>query len=244
MKRVLLTGASSGIGFMILKRLIKNDYFVYGIGRDFCSFLDGEEHILPAFPEDKCRLISFDLTESGKLPSLVKSFTSEGNIDILINNAGLAYYGTHESIPAENIAEMVMVNLTAPMILSKLLLPAMKQNSSGLIVNISSVTAKSHSNTHGCAYGATKAGLTSFGESLFEEARKSGVKVMNLHPDLTDTALYRNADFKPGTESDAHLEADEIAEMTVNAISDMLRNPGLNISDITLRPQRNVVRKK
>ena len=240
MKRVLLTGASSGIGLAMLKELIKKDYYVYGIGRDFSSALADTGKLT----DDKFRLISMDLTDTVRLPQLVKDILNDGPVDILINNAGAAYYGNHETISAENITEMVTTNLTVPMILSKLVLPAMKQKGSGMIVNISSVTAKSNNNTHGCAYGATKAGLSSFGMSLFEEARKSGVKVMNIHPDLTDTALYRNADFLPGEDNDAHLEAEEIAKMTVDSIDEMYRIPGLNISDITLRPQKNVIQKK
>ena len=243
-RRILLTGASSGIGLALLKELIEKDYYVYGIGRNFSACLNGEGRLLPQFDEKRCTLINFDLSETGKLPDMIKSIIGSVPVDILINNAGVAYYGNHETIAAEHIEEMVTVNLTVPMILSKLVLPAMKQKGSGMIVNISSVTAKSNNNTHGCAYGATKAGLSSFGMSLFEEARKSGVKVMNIHPDLTDTALYRNADLLPGVDNDAHLEAEEIAKMTVDSIDEMYRIPGLNISDITLRPLKNVIQKK
>ena len=240
MKRILLTGASSGIGLAMLKELIKKDYYVYGIGRDFSSALADTGKLT----DDKFRLLSMDLIDTVDLPKLVKDILNDGPIDILINNAGVAYYGNHETIAAEHIEEMVTVNLTVPLLLSRLVLPAMKLRGFGMIVNISSVTAKNTANTHGCAYGATKAGLSSFGASLFEEARKSGVKVMNIHPDLTDTALYRNADFFPGEACDAHLEAAEIARMTVAAIEEMYTNPGLNISDLTLRPQRNVLKKK
>ena len=77
------------------------------------------------------------------------------------------------------------------MIITNLLLRDLKKNK-GTIINISSITA-GKANPHGCAYGATKAGLTSFSHSLFEEARKYGVRVVNLEPDMTDTKLYRNA---------------------------------------------------
>lgn len=80
------------------------------------------------------------------------------------------------------------------MIITNLLLRDLKKNK-GTIINISSITAEK-TNPHGCAYGATKAGLTSFSHSLFEEARKYGVRVVNLEPDMTDTNLYRNADLQ------------------------------------------------
>lgn len=73
------------------------------------------------------------------------------------------------------------------------------EKNGGYIINISSVTAKQPS-PHGCAYAATKAGLASFSSSLFDEARKYGVKVTAVYPDMTETNLYRNADFTVGEE--------------------------------------------
>ena len=73
------------------------------------------------------------------------------------------------------------------------------------------MTAK-QSSPHGCAYAATKAGLSSFGKSLFEEARKYGVKVTTIHPDMTDTNLYRDADFTCGEEPESYLLPDEVAK--------------------------------
>jgi len=102
------------------------------------------------------------------------------------------------------------------------------------------VTARK-TNTHGCAYGATKAGLTSFAVSLFEEVRKYGVKVTVLHPDMTRSKFYRNADFCEGDLSDTYLECGEIAE-TVSALLD--QREGLVITDITIRPQRHQIQKK
>mgnify|MGYP002626811941 CR=1 FL=1 len=97
------------------------------------------------------------------------------DISVLINCAGVAYYGLFEEIKIENIQEMVRTNLEVPMILTRLLLRDLKKNK-GFLINISSVTALS-SNPHGIAYGATKAGLSSFSKSLFDEARKYGIKV-------------------------------------------------------------------
>ena len=77
------------------------------------------------------------------------------------------------------------------MIITNLLLRDLKKNK-GTIINISSITAEK-TNPHGCAYGATKAGLTSFSHSLFEEASQNGVRVGNLEAGETAANLYRAA---------------------------------------------------
>ena len=204
----LVTGATSGIGRAIACRLLDEAFTVYGIGRDASKApVHPGFHFLPA-----------DLADTASVVKAVASIT--GPVSLLVNAAGVAYYGPHETLSPAQIAEMVAVNVTAPMTLSNLLLRQLKEVQ-GTVINISSVTAKRGNNTHGCAYGATKAALSSFSESLFEECRKSGLRVITIHPDLTDTALYRNADFTPDPAPDCMV-----------------------VTDITLRPQRNLIRRK
>ena len=73
-------------------------------------------------------------------------------------------------------------------------------------------------------------------EALFEETRKSGVRIITIHPDLTDTNLYRNADFRPADDPACVLTAEEVAEAVLGAVR---TRDGLVVSDITLRPQKN-----
>ena len=134
---------------------------------------------------------------------------------------------------------MVRTNLEAPMIITNLLLRDLKKNA-GIIVNTSSVTA-GKSNPHGCAYGATKAGLTSFSHSLFDEARKYGVKVINIEPDMTATNLYRNADFAADEDAEARLLPEEIADAVWYAVS---QREGLVVTDIVLKPQLHRIKRK
>jgi len=110
----------------------------------------------------------------------------------------------------------------------------------GYIINISSVTAK-QSSPHGCAYAATKAGLSSFGKSLFEEARKYGVKVTTIHPDMTDTNLHRDADFTCGEEPESYLLPDEVAKAVAYVLD---QREGMVVPEITLRPQLHRIARK
>lgn len=158
---------------------------------------------------------------------------------ILVNNAGTAYYGLHEELNPKKIQQMVRTNLEVPMILTCLLLRELKKNK-GYVINISSVTAGS-SNPHGCAYGATKAGLSSFSRSLFDEARKYGVKVVTISPDMTQTNLYRNANFKESDDIQSYLMPQEVAKAVEFVLS---QRDGLVISDITLKPQIHRIGRK
>lgn len=185
-----------------------------------------------------------DLLDTKKLQSVVVSLQKEWKQEkrtfaLLVNNAGTAYYGLHEELRPEGISEMVRVNLEVPMLLTQQLLRILKQNH-GAIINISSVTAIG-SNPHGVAYGATKAGLLSFSQSLFDEARKYGVRVTAILPDMTDTELYRHADFTADPAMDAHLEAEDVADAVEYALS---TRAGTCVPEIILRPQLHRIKKK
>lgn len=225
----IVTGASSGIGLEISKTLCRLGYEVFGIGRKFdIEFTDHQFH-----------KIICDILDTEKLCDTVKNIASRNHITVLINNAGIAYYGLHEELNAKKIQQMVRTNLEAPMILTNLLLRELKKNK-GYVINISSVTANG-TNPHGCAYGATKAGLSSFSHSLFDEARKYGIKVVTISPDMTKTNLYRNADFKEGDESESYLIPEEVASAVEYVLS---QREGLVISDITLKPQVHRIKRK
>ena len=111
----------------------------------------------------------------------------------------------------------------------------------GYIFSISSICATS-ANPHGACYGATKAGLANFNRSFFEESRKSHLKVVTIAADMTDTNLYRNADFGIGTDKLSYLTPEEVADTIKYALS--LRE-GAVMSEILLRPQlHSITRKK
>lgn len=221
MKTYIVTGASSGIGKAICEALLKENNKVYGIGRNFGDF--SHENLVK---------IELDFRDANVVATIKKRI--DDDIDGLVNAAGVAFYGIHESLTAEQIGEMVDVNVKAPMILTKLFLPNLRETK-GIIINVSSVTAKMRNNTHGVCYGATKAALTSFSQSLFEEVRKQGVRVTTIHPDLTDTKLYRNADFRPTGNDYETLFAEDIAKEVMHVIGE---REGVCVSDITIRPQR------
>jgi short-subunit dehydrogenase len=230
MKTALVTGASSGIGLEITRVLLNNQYKVYGIGRAFKEQIFSEQDFIP---------VICDVTNTQELSKKIAEIKASETISLLVNNAGVGYFGPHEELNAKKIQEMVRVNLEVPMLLTQMLLRDLKSQR-GYIFNISSVTA-GKSNTHGCAYGATKAGLTSFSKSLFDEVRKYGVKVVTIHPDMTQTNFYRNADFMEGHTEDTYLLPDEVAKAVEMILH---QREGMLVSEITLQPQKHQINRK
>jgi Short-chain alcohol dehydrogenase of unknown specificity len=230
-KAAIVTGASSGIGYAVSARLGALGYEVFGIGRDFGKAQwKAEDHIHP---------IICDVLDTDQLCACVKQIASEHRVRILVNNAGVGYYGLHEELNPDKIKKLVRTNLEAPMILTQQLLRHLKENA-GYVINISSVTA-GQSNPHGCAYGATKAGLTSFSRSLFDEARKYGVKVVTISPDMTQTNLYRNANFREGDEPESYLLPEDVA----GAVEWILgQREGVIVTELALKPQLHRMKRK
>lgn len=231
-KTAIVTGASSGIGLSICRKLLEMDYEIFGIGRDF-------SHAGDLSAQEKFHQVELDLLDTVKLEETIKSLSKGRTIDLLLNCAGVGYYGLHEEISAQDISTMVRTNLEVPLVLTNLLLRKLKETR-GTILNIASVTA-TNSNPHGAAYGATKAGLLSFSRSLFDEARKYGIKVTTILPDMTDTNLYRHADFEASKDEDARLLPEDIAE----AVAFILKaDPHMVITEFTVKPQCHRIEKK
>ena len=223
----VVTGSSSGIGLALSRMLVKNGYEVFGFGRNF-ERAEAQEFCKEQ-PE-KFHAVVCDITDTQALCAHIKE------ID---NNAGVGYYGLHEELNPKKIQKMVRTNLEAPMILTQQLLRTLKKNR-GTVLNISSVTA-AQSNPHGCAYGATKAGLSGFAKSLFDEVRKYGVRVITIQPDMAKTDLYRNADFCEGEEEASYLLPEEVAEAAAFALA---QREGLVVTEITVKPQFHRIRRK
>ena len=228
----VVTGASSGIGRSIALRLLKLGYRVIGIGRTVANTEKLIDH--SDFQPLEC-----NLSATNQINQCVKALSNDDSIHIIVNAAGFGRFRPHEEYDDKTIAEMVNVNLTSPMILCSLFLRALKKNK-GVIINITSIEAL-RSSKYSALYSATKSGLRAFGQSLFEEVRKSGVNVITINPDMTDTNFFEPLHFGVSKDADAHLLSEDIAD-TVEQILTMRK--GACITEITIRPQRFGISKK
>jgi short-subunit dehydrogenase len=210
-KNAIVTGYSSGIGKAICEELEKNGYSIIK--------LDSR------------------LEDTMALEKEVKEILKTCEISLLVNCAGVGVFQPHEEISVAKIKELIDINLTAPIILSNLLLRSLKKTK-GDIINITSIEATKHSK-FSALYTATKSGLRDFGLCLFEEVRKSGVGVTSINPDITKTNFFDNLKFEPSTKEDTYLESQTIAK----AVIDILNTNGV-ITDLTIRPQKFELNKK
>ena len=222
-KSALVTGASSGIGKACAKKLLSLDYKVYGLAREFEKCDIHDSHFIP---------IKIDLTKERNYPTIE-------NLSIMIHSAGIGHFAPHEALNPKQIEEMIALNLTAPLLLTQHYLRALKK-SEGFIFNINSISGIEPA-LYGAVYGATKAGLSHFGTSLFKEARKSGLKVININPDITKTPFFNNLHFQESEDSLAYIEPEDIADVIEDVLN---KRKGTVITDITIQPQKFQIKKK
>ncbi len=226
----IVTGASRGIGSSISKMLIERGYDVIGCSR----FPEKSEFTHPHFRLDK-----IDLTDLKQLQSWVTNINSIENLSLLIHNAGKGYFAPLEELSWSQIQTMNLLHLTVPMLLTNSLLRILKKNE-GRILLIGSIAGIQVS-PWGSVYGASKAGLIHFGREIFQELRKSGVKVTNLIPDLTDTSFYDDLNFGLDEDPKSHLLGSCISSAIENILE---QRDGTVISEIILQPEKFKIKKK
>lgn len=171
---VLLTGASSGIGRATARLLAARGYRVYGAARHTETMEDlRRAGVIP---------LSMDLTDERSMDEGVRRILGrEGRIDILINNAGFGFYGTVEDVPLGEARRQMEVNLFGPARLIQLVLPGMRAQRSGRIVNISSIGGKMATPLGGW-YHASKFALEGLNDSLRLEVSSLGIDVVLIEP--------------------------------------------------------------
>lgn len=180
-KTVLVTGASAGIGKATAIYLAQSGYNVYGGARRTEKMQDlKKQGIIP---------ISLDVTKEESLVACVNQILKEaGSIDILINNAGSGYYGALEDMPMADAKYQLEVNLFGVARLIQLVLPAMRKNKYGKIVNISSVGGKV-TLPMGSWYHASKFAIEGLSDALRKEVKSFGIDVIVIEPGGTKSEM-------------------------------------------------------
>ena len=187
-RTAILTGASKGIGVHVARALAKQGTNLVLAARS----VNALEEVRKAVERQGVRAIAVptDVGDRSALKSLAERAVSEfGSIDILVNNAGIELILAYHKLRPEEIEEMVRVNLIAPMHLTWLVLPGMLERRQGHIVNMSSLAGKAGP-AYEEPYGATKAGLIGFTQSLRGSYRRSGVSASVVCPGFVEEGMY------------------------------------------------------
>jgi len=193
----LVTGATSGIGLAVARGLLDAGYTVFITGRNSEALAREEERARKG--PGQAITHACDLSRKEEVELLITTAVKalDGRVDILVNNAGIATFGTIEESSPEEFDHIVSVNLRAPYLLSRAILPLMKTCGQGLIINISSV-AGVEAWAGSSLYSMTKFGLRGLTGSLLGEGAPHGVKAVALCPGYVATPLVAGAPVSPG----------------------------------------------
>ena len=225
-KTVIITGASEGVGaatagmfadaganLMLVARTKKNLEAVAEELRD----------------KSRVEIFAMDVADPEACVDLFKKTQFEfGHVDILVNNAGYHARGPVEQVDADDLARMIDVNLRAPLMLTRLAIPHMREAGGGAIINVGSLAGRTH--VPGSAgYSASKSGLRAFTYALAEELRDSGIKIGIVSPGPIDTGFIM-ADIDKTSDltfSQPISSADEVAQTILDLCGNNIREKSM-----------------
>jgi short-subunit dehydrogenase len=218
-RKVLLTGASTGVGLAIVHRLCDGGCDVWGTSRDTTR--------LPQLP--RFHPVAMDLLQPDSIRrAFADAHEQSGGFDALINNAGAAVFGTTEAVPLELAREQFQLLVEGPMELIRLALPYMLRNKTGTIINITSLAA-AFPVPYMAAYNAAKAALSSYTRCLRLELP---LRIVEIQPGDINTGFHNSTKRlnAPHTDGVWKVQVETMAtapgpERVADAVWRMLRDP-------------------
>ncbi|MFX0195501.1 MAG: SDR family oxidoreductase [Candidatus Hodarchaeota archaeon] len=192
-KKILITGASSGIGLALAKELISREAKLALVSRSEERLDKALIEIKTSYPRMPAPVsMVCDVTNRESVSQLVEDCRKLlGDIDILINNAGIGVYGVTDKTSIEDFRSVMEVNFFGAINCTLQMLPYMKSKGTGLIVNIASVAAM-HGVPYLSAYSASKAALVAFSQSLRAELKDKRISIMIVYPGYTQTDFFKH----------------------------------------------------
>lgn len=199
MRKILITGGSDGLGKIIAQNLLKeNEVIIISSNEDNLKYT---ANLL------NCKYFVCDVSNYKQVEETIKKI---GNVDILINNAGLWIQDELDSNDFDRIQRVISVNLLGVINCTKACLPYMKQNKCGHIININSQAGINYKKER-VVYNASKWGVTGFSKSLEDEVKKYGIKVTDIMPGKMKTDMFKKMNIDKSME-DA-LNPEEVAKL-------------------------------
>ena len=232
MKRVLVTGASRGIGHAISEKLLAENMSVIGTSRNPQSIYISHPNFKPAY---------LDLNEIVDSKDSLVGFSRQcGELDAIILNAGQGRFGSLEEFSIRQIQDQVQQNLLAQMILVREFIQAFKSRGNGDIVFIGSESAVSGGKM-GSVYSAAKFGLRGFSQALRQECATNNIKVALINPGMVSSSFFDDLSFMPGADLANSILPEQVADAVL-----LIMTSASNVvwDEINLSPLKKVVVKK
>lgn len=227
--KVIVTGASKGIGKAIAAQFAQAGYQVMLCSRGEKSLYDCVQELQTAFPQAMIQARPTDMSVKQDVAAFAEWCLQKGTPDIVVNNSGHFIPGSVHNEPEGALQEMLQSNLFSAYHLTRLLLPAMITAGSGHIFNICSI-ASLHAYPNGGSYSISKYALAGFSRNLREEMKPHGIKVAAVYPGAVMTASWDGTDIDPKR----IMEPNDVAKMIFAAAH---LSPMAVVEDIVLRPQ-------
>ena len=190
-KNIIVTGASGGIGYAIIKKLSEAGANILASG----TRIEKLEELKKNF--EGIKILKFDISQSDKIEEFIENATGElgGSLDGIINNAGITQDNLAIRMSLDEWQKVININLTSTFLMSKFAIKKMLKNKSGKIVNITSVVG--HTGNLGQAnYTASKAGIVAMSKSLATEYAKKNININCISPGFIKTAMTDKIDDK------------------------------------------------
>ena len=225
MKNIIITGGDDGLGKAIAKLLSEKNNII-----TISKTEENAMRISKEIPNAEC--YTCDITKSYEVDKTIKTIIeNQGNIDILINNAGVWLAGDLTETDYEKISNCIDVNTKGPIYMTKAVLPNMYEQGKGLIINVCS-QASFDSDDFSTVYNASKWAMRGFNRSIQKDVSKKGIKVTGFYPGFMQTNIFRKA----GNDYDTStgLEVEKVAraiEFIINCDEDVII-PEFGIKDI------------
>src|SRR3984957_17798909 len=192
MRNVIVTGGSRGLGLGIARKLVESGFHAIVIARKRSAEFEAATLEMEQVRPGSIRFVPFDLAELESIPELVKKLRKDfGPIYGLVNNAGMSADGVLALTSTHQIEQVVRLNTTSPMVLTKYVVRFMMADGGGRVVNISSIVASTGYNGLS-VYAATKASLIGFTRSLAREVGRAGINVNAVAPGFVSTEMTRS----------------------------------------------------
>ncbi|MDX2001955.1 MAG: SDR family oxidoreductase [Chitinophagales bacterium] len=220
-KLAIVTGASSGIGLATVHALLENGCRVAGWSRRDPNIDHPEFYFVPV-----------DIQDSVAVAKAMEETLAEfGNVvDILVNNAGIGIFDLMENLSLEDWQTMFNTNVNGLFYATRLVLPLMKAEKRGHIVNIASI-AGLNGIAEATGYCATKFAVRGISQALYQEVKKENIKVTCVYPGSVNTAFF--GQYEGITANDTMLHPNDVADMIIH----ILRTPdNFNTLDVEIRP--------
>ncbi|MEM6716457.1 MAG: SDR family oxidoreductase [Cyanobacteria bacterium P01_D01_bin.6] len=230
-QRALVTGASSGIGRETAIAFAKAGIDVALVARSQTKLDALAKDLAPLGVVVKT--YSLDLGQTATLTNSLQALMDDfGPVNVLINNAGMGYTGALADMPLADWQALINLNLTSVLLTMQAVVPGMRAQGRGTIINVASIAAHNAFPTWG-AYSASKAGLITLGRILGVEESDHGIRVMTVSPGAVNTPLWDTETVQADFERSQMLTPAIVAQSILNAVQ--LPDSAV-IDEITLMP--------